>query len=73
MLREFSTTRPALQQMLEELLGKREKATTIETRKLQMETLTSKDKHTVKLGNHPHTNMISKPPIMRRGEYKASY
>ena len=23
-------------------------------------------KHTVKVGNHPHTNMISKPAIMRR-------
>ena len=32
--------------------------------------LTGKGKHTVKVGNHPHTNMISKPAIMRRGEYK---
>ena len=31
-----------------------------------MEKLTSKGKHTVKVGNHPHTNMISKPTIMRR-------
>ena len=28
--------------------------------------LTSKGKHTIKLGNHPHTNMISNPAIMRR-------
>ena len=32
--------------------------------------LTSKGKYTVKVENHPHTNMISKPGIMRRGEYK---
>ena len=32
--------------------------------------LTSKGKHTVKVGNHPHTNMISKSAIMRKGEYK---
>ena len=35
-----------------------------------MEKLTSKGKHTVKVGNHPHTNMISKSAIMRKGEYK---
>ena len=35
-----------------------------------MEKLTSKGKHTVKVGNHPHTNMISKPAILRRGEHK---
>ena len=28
--------------------------------------LTSKGKHTVKVGNNPHTNMISKPAVMRR-------
>ena len=27
--------------------------------------LTSKGKHTVKVGNHPHTNMISKAAIVR--------
>ena len=32
--------------------------------------LTSKGKHTVKVGNHPHTNLISKLVIMRGGEYK---
>ena len=32
--------------------------------------LTGKGKHTVKLGNHPYTNMMSKPGIMRRREYK---
>ena len=32
--------------------------------------LTGRDKHKVKVGIHPHTNMITKPAIMRRGEYK---
>ena len=32
--------------------------------------LTGKGKHTVKVGNHPHTNMISTPAIVRKGEYK---
>ena len=32
--------------------------------------LTSKGKHIVKVGNHPHANMISKPAIVRRAEYK---
>ena len=32
--------------------------------------LTGKGKHTVKVGNHPHTNIISKPAVMRRSEYK---
>ena len=35
-----------------------------------MEKLTGKGKHTVKVGNNPHTNMISRPAIMRRGEHK---
>ena len=28
--------------------------------------LTHKGKHTIKVGSHPHTNMISKPATMRR-------
>ena len=32
--------------------------------------LTGKGKHTVQVGNDLHTNMISKPAVMRRGEYK---
>jgi len=39
-----------------------------ETRKLQMGKLTSEGKHTVKEGNHPHADMVSKPAFMRRGE-----
>ena len=31
--------------------------------------LSRKGKHTVKVGNHPHTNMVSKPAIVRR-DYK---
>ena len=32
--------------------------------------LIGKGKYTVKVENHPHTNMISKPAIMRSREYK---
>ena len=32
--------------------------------------LTGKGKHTVKVGNHPHTNMKSNPVIMKGGKYK---
>ena len=35
-----------------------------------MEKLTDKGKHIVKVGNHVHTNMISKPATVRRGENK---
>ena len=36
-----------------------------------MEKLTSKGKHMLKVGNHPHTNTISKPAIMRRVQMQA--
>ena len=32
--------------------------------------LTIKGQHTLKIGNHLHTNVITQPAIMRRGEYK---
>ena len=32
--------------------------------------LTGKGKQMVKVGNYPHTNMISKPVIVRGGKYK---
>ena len=35
-----------------------------------MEKLTSKIKHTVRVGNHLHTNMISKPTTVRQGDHK---
>ena len=33
-----------------------------------MEKLTGKDKYTLKEGNHPHRNIISKPEIVRRAQ-----
>lgn len=33
-----------------------------------MEKLTGKGKYTVKAGNHPHRNIISKPEIVRRAQ-----
>ena len=46
-------------------LGGKEKATT-RNKKIMNGKAPSKGKHTLKVGNHPHTNMISKPAIMRR-------
>uniref|UniRef100_A0A8D1HNZ5 L1 transposable element dsRBD-like domain-containing protein n=1 Tax=Sus scrofa TaxID=9823 RepID=A0A8D1HNZ5_PIG len=60
-IREFSTTKLALQQLQKEL-----RQTTLETRKLQMGKLTGKDKHKIKVGNHPQKNTISKLAIVRR-------
>ena len=34
-----------------------------------MEKTTGKGKYTVKVGNHLHTNMISKPATVRRAEH----
>ena len=34
--------------------------------KLQIGKLTNKDKHKIKIGNHSHTNMISKLATVRR-------
>ena len=42
----------------------------LETRKLQVEKLTGKGKHTVKVGNNLHTNMIFKTAMVREGEYR---
>ena len=47
--------------------------TFLETRELKMEKPTSKSKHTVKIGNHVHTNMVSKPArfcTLSWGKYK---
>ena len=41
----------------------------LETEKLILRRLTSKGKHIVKVGNHPHTNMLPKPEILRREGY----
>jgi len=48
-LRKFTTTKPMLQQMLKELLQAEKKKPIQETRKLQMEKLTGKGKHAVKV------------------------
>ena len=72
MLREFSNTTPALQQIPKNFSRWEKKRPPLETKKLQMTRLTSKGTHIVKVGNHPHTNMILKPEIMKRGEYKCS-
>jgi len=69
-LRQFSTMRPALQQIPKEIIWVEKKRPRLERRKSQMEKLTSKGKHTVKIQNHPHTNIILKPEIVRRGEHK---
>ena len=63
---EFSTIRPALQQILKELFQVEKKRPLLETRKLHMEKLTNKGKHAVKIGNHLHTNMIWKPAVVRK-------
>ena len=65
MLREFNTTKPALNKP-QELLQAENKRPQLETRKLQITKLISKGKHKAKVGNHPHTNMISKPATVRR-------
>ena len=35
-----------------------------------MENLTGKGKHAIKVRNNPHTSILSKPMIVRGGEYK---
>ena len=59
-LREFSTSSPALYQLLKELLKAEKEKPQLETRIIQMEKLTGKGKDNMKVGNHPLTNMISK-------------
>ena len=42
----------------------REEKDTTSNKKMTNGKLTGKGKHTVEVGNHPHTNMISKPSII---------
>ena len=42
----------------------------LETKISQMTRLTGKGIHILRVGNHPHTNMLPKPEIMRRVGYK---
>ena len=69
-LREFSNTKPALQQILKELLQAEEKRPQQETKIPQMTRLTSQGIHTVKIQNHPRTIRPPKSEIVRRGAYK---
>ena len=48
----------------------RQKRPQLEIRKLWKEKLNGKGKHAIKVGNHPHTNMVSKLAVMRTGEHK---
>uniref|UniRef100_A0A4X1SZP2 L1 transposable element RRM domain-containing protein n=1 Tax=Sus scrofa TaxID=9823 RepID=A0A4X1SZP2_PIG len=69
-LREFSNTKPALQQILKELLQAEEKRPQQETKIPQMTRLTSQGIHTVKIQNHPRTIRPPKSDILRRAAYK---
>ena len=69
-LRGFSNTKPALQQILKELLKAEKKSPQQGTKIPQMTRLTSKGIYTVKIRNHPCTVMPPKSEIMRRGGYK---
>ena len=52
--------------MLKELLSVEKKTTTRKEKIANGKKLTSKGKHAVKVGNHPHTNMIWKPAVVRK-------
>ena len=58
-------TKPALQQIVKEALWVKKKKLQLEMEILQVTKLTSKGIHTVKVGNHPYTNTLPKPEIMR--------
>ena len=60
-LRKYSTTKPALQQIIEELLLVVMKRPQLETNILQMTSFIGKGIHIVKVRNHPHINMLPKP------------
>ena len=51
--------------MLKELFKVKKKRPLLQT-KLLIEKLTGKGKHKIKVGNHLHTNMVSKPATVRR-------
>uniref|UniRef100_A0A8D1VY65 L1 transposable element dsRBD-like domain-containing protein n=1 Tax=Sus scrofa TaxID=9823 RepID=A0A8D1VY65_PIG len=69
-LREFSNTKPALQQILKELLQAEKKRPHSETKIPQMTRLTSKGIYTVKIKNHPCIIMLPKSEVLRRGGCK---
>ena len=59
-LREFSNTKPALQQILKELLWAEKKRPQPERKIPKKKRLTSKGIHTVKIRNRPHKTMPPK-------------
>ena len=69
-VRELSNTKPALQQILKELLQAEKKRPQQETERPQVTRLPSKGIFTVKIRDHPHTIMPPKSEILRRGGYK---
>ena len=69
-LREFRNPKPALQEILKELLLAEKKRLQPETKTPQMTRITSKGICTGNVGSHPCTNMRPKPEIMRKGGYK---
>ena len=66
---EFSTTKPALHQMLKRLLQVETKRSQLETRELWLEKLTSQGKHYSKGKKHLHTNI--KSAVMGKGGYRS--
>ena len=68
-LREISNTKPALQQILKDLLQAEKKRPQPETKIPQMTRLTSKGIYTVKTENHPRTIMLPKSEIVRGRGY----
>ena len=69
-LREFSTSKPALYQLLKEFPQAEKQKPQLEIRILKVKKLTGKGKDNLKVGYQPLTNMISKLASMRCGEYK---
>ena len=55
--------------MLKESVQAEKKRPQLKTRRLQNGKVHGKVKHIVKVGNNPHTDMISKPVTVRRIKY----
>ena len=69
-LREFSTSKQALHQLLMELLSGEKEMPQVEIRILKMKKFSGKGKDNMKAGIYPWTNMISKLVSMRKKEDK---
>ena len=70
-LREFNNTKPALQQILKELLSQKRQQQ--ETKIPQMTRLMSKGIYTVKIQYHPCTIIPPKSEVMRRDGYNVRH